>query len=138
MKHTKTVPARILVVDDQPLVLELLRCALQAHGHIVELFTNPLEALQRWASSSFNLVITDYQMPEMKGDRLAELIKEKKPEQKLMILTATPEQLFQSKNRIMANLIMGKPIHPSKFLAAVDRLLTPERSSISQTRSCAA
>ncbi len=57
---------RILLVDDEPNVLNALRRELQG-DYAVEAFSNPHEALQHCQKTRFDLAIVDYKMPEMTG-----------------------------------------------------------------------
>ena len=59
--------ARILLVDDEPAILEILRQALLAEGFEVETAANGTEAIQRAKRQLFDLVLTDLIMPEMDG-----------------------------------------------------------------------
>ena len=57
---------------------------------------NGAEALAMYEPNKFDLVFTDYLMPKMKGDKLAEAIKRISPEQPVVMLTAFPEKLQSS------------------------------------------
>jgi CheY-like chemotaxis protein len=59
--------SRILLVDDEPAILEVLRQALLAEGFEVEIAANGNEAVQRARHQCFDLVLTDLIMPEMDG-----------------------------------------------------------------------
>jgi len=59
--------ARILLVDDEPAILEILRQVLVAEGFEVEVASNGTQALQRAKQKVFDLVLTDLIMPEMDG-----------------------------------------------------------------------
>ncbi|MCW1924508.1 response regulator [Luteolibacter arcticus] len=59
--------ARILLVDDEPAVLQVLRQALLAEGFEVEIAANGREAVERVKERLFDLVLTDLIMPEMDG-----------------------------------------------------------------------
>lgn len=86
----------ILVVDDEPLVCKSVQILLEAVGHVVEQAKNGAEALALYQPNKFDLVFTDYLMPKMKGDKLAEAIKRISPEQPIVMLTAFPEKLQSS------------------------------------------
>src|SRR5206468_8124896 len=81
----KTAPAfqqrRILVVDDEPFVCDAVKMMLNFDGHVVETASNGKEALAMFEKGKYDLVITDFAMPKMKGDELAAAIKERSPKQ---------------------------------------------------------
>jgi DNA-binding response OmpR family regulator len=61
-------PTRILVVDDQPDIRELLKTILDLRGYEVEEATSGAEALERMTTADgFDLTLLDVQMPEMDG-----------------------------------------------------------------------
>lgn len=86
----------ILIVDDEPLVCRSVQLLLEAEGYIVDQARNGAEALAMYEPNKFDLVFTDYLMPKMKGDKLAEAIKRISPEQPVVMLTAFPEKLQSS------------------------------------------
>ena len=86
-------PHRILVVDDEPFVCDALKMLLDFDGHSVETANSAEEALAKFEDGKFDLVITDYSMPNMKGDDLAQAIKERAPGQPIVMVTAYAEML---------------------------------------------
>lgn len=86
----------ILIVDDEPLVRQSVQILLEAQGCVVEQAENAAEALAMYEPNKFDLVFTDYLMPEVKGDKLAEAIKRISPKQPVVMLTAFPEKLQSS------------------------------------------
>jgi putative two-component system response regulator len=66
---------RILIVDDDPMALEMLRHALTRAGHVVETATNGREALDVLQGGRIRLVISDWEMPEMSGVELCRAIR---------------------------------------------------------------
>ena len=61
---------RVLVVEDEPRIVELIRKHLQRQGHAVETATNGLEGLAKIRHTRPDLVISDSLMPEMDGVEL--------------------------------------------------------------------
>jgi len=59
--------ARILTVDDQPHITACLKIFLQRHGHEVHRACNGVLALERLRNESFDVLVTDVDMPEMNG-----------------------------------------------------------------------
>ena len=114
--------ARILVVDDDPLMLELLERLLLADGHIVQSATNGGDGVVIFEKGKFDLVILDYEMPDVKGDELALMIKALAPDQPLIMLTGFPERL--TTNLLTdVDMIISKPFNPQELRAAVRKLL---------------
>jgi len=83
----------ILVVDDEPLVRYTVQLLLQGDGYVVDEAKSGAEALALFKPGKFDMIFTDYLMPEMKGDQLAAAIKRRSPEQPVVMLTAYPEKL---------------------------------------------
>ena len=59
---------RILVVDDEPFVCDAVKMMLNFDGHTVETAHSAQDALAMFDQGKFDLVITDFAMPKMKGD----------------------------------------------------------------------
>ena len=78
---------RILVVEDEPMVREVISIYLDEDRHIVTLAENGREGLEKFRAGEFDLVLTDRAMPEMSGDQLAKEIRSAKPEQRVILLT---------------------------------------------------
>lgn len=92
MRPPDKVPSkRILLADDQPEVRETVRLLLGMDGHSVEEASNGQEALGLFAPDRFDLVITDYAMPLMRGDELATNIKHVAPSQPILMITGSAE-----------------------------------------------
>ena len=103
-------PRRILVVDDEPFVCDAVKMMLNFDGHVVETASNGKEALELFEKGKFDLVITDFAMPTMKGDALALAIKEVSPKQPVVMITAYAEMLQSSGNPLKGvDYIISKP-----------------------------
>jgi len=80
-------PLRILVVEDEPLVREVIEVYLREDRHVVQTATNGREGLDKYRAGTFDLVLTDRAMPEVNGDVLAAEIKKINPRQPVILLT---------------------------------------------------
>jgi CheY-like chemotaxis protein len=89
-------PRHILVVDDEPLIRQSIQMLLEDDGYIVDEAGSGDEALALFEPGKFDMVFTDYFMPEMKGDQLAAAIKKRSPRQAIVMITAFPEKLQTS------------------------------------------
>lgn len=99
---------RILLVEDEPDARLVLRSLLSVDDHIVTEATNGREACLLYAPGDFDFVITDYAMPEMKGDELTRTIKCLVPSQRIIMITGMPWTLAGPENPVDALLI--KPV----------------------------
>ena len=72
-------PKTILLVDDEADIRDLYRLVLESAGYTVIAVSNAANALERLAAHAVDLIITDYQMSEMNGDRLISIIREQYP-----------------------------------------------------------
>jgi CheY-like chemotaxis protein len=70
---------RILVVDDQEHMRELLVDALSADGHTVEPAENGMAALKLFDGPPYDLVVSDLQMPQMDGPKLYGELQKRRP-----------------------------------------------------------
>src|ERR1700722_1548408 len=78
---------RLLVVDDEPVLREVLSLFFQAEGHEVETAANGFLALEQFGKGRWDAVITDRAMPEMPGDELAVEIKKRSPGTPVIMIT---------------------------------------------------
>ncbi|MCR9075912.1 MAG: response regulator, partial [bacterium] len=67
----KTVPLTVLVVDDEPDLVELIAYNLQQQGHTVLTACNGAEALEQAKSRQPDLIVLDVMMPELNGIEVA-------------------------------------------------------------------
>jgi DNA-binding NtrC family response regulator len=81
--------AKILLVDDEPNVLNLASLVLKGAGHSVITSKNGVEGLRTFtdAQDSFTVLVTDVQMPLMDGIEMAKAIKSKKKEMKVIFIS---------------------------------------------------
>lgn len=78
---------RILIVDDDPDVHDLLRVALRETGRTFESARDGIEGLKRIAAEPWDLVITDVLMPGLDGMELLEQIRSLRPETRVVVMT---------------------------------------------------
>jgi two-component system response regulator PilR (NtrC family) len=83
-------PIRVLVVDDEPLVRDLLVSYLNGLGFAVETAQDGLEGLEKYTGGDFDLVITDLSMPNMDGIELVKELREIDDEAVVLIITGYP------------------------------------------------
>ena len=110
----------ILLVDDEPTIHFLAGRFLREAGYFVNDAKDGAAGLRMFKERSWDLVITDRAMPGMKGEQLAEEIRNLSPDVPLMLITGTPK----SNNDIeLFNEILQKPFKRADLLAATARVL---------------
>jgi DNA-binding NtrC family response regulator len=82
--------AKLLVVDDDSDIVQVLKVGLLKNRFLVDAFTNPEEALQSFKSDagSYCLLLSDIRMPGLSGIQLARKVKEINPNVKVVLMTA--------------------------------------------------
>jgi two-component system, probable response regulator PhcQ len=78
---------RIMLVDDEPNILNALRRALAGEPYAIEAYTDPEQALERFDAAPCDLVLSDYRMPRMNGVALLEAVKARQPDTLRIILS---------------------------------------------------
>ena len=101
---------QILVVDDDPAICKVLKLMLEYDGHKVQTVGSGQEALSLLEQGSFDLVITDFSMPEMRGDALAIAIKQCLPNQPVVMITSHADVLQAAGNPLTGvDFLIDKP-----------------------------
>jgi CheY-like chemotaxis protein len=116
----------ILVVDDEPVIVQMLQQALERLGYRITGFTASMEALSafRQNPAGFDLVLADMAMPKMNGEHLAIEITAVRPDIPVIICTGFSERLNRD---IAADLgikgLLLKPVILSDLADMVRRVL---------------
>ncbi|MBN1384340.1 MAG: response regulator [Elusimicrobia bacterium] len=87
--HTGRGKGHILVVDDEIEILKFIETVLKKNGYSVTVTHDAFHALNLLEKNDFDIAITDLKMPQMSGVELLEIIKEKYPKVKVLIITAS-------------------------------------------------
>jgi ATP-dependent Lon protease len=126
MRRSK--PAKILVVDDEPIALENLAYTLKKEKYEVSTAVNGKEALDRCTESTFDLVVTDLKMQQMDGIQLLELVRKKSPSTAFIITTgyATVETAVDALKKGAAHYL-PKPVKLETLKQTVSKLLSERR-----------
>jgi CheY-like chemotaxis protein len=123
---------RILIVDDEPHVIRIMRLALEKAGYSVEEAGNGQQALEKIRSNPPDLLISDIDMPRMNGRELCSRIMEEMPERKfgIFILTARAEDEHRYWSTAMGNLdFLEKPVSIRRLLGRLDQFFVSNNFS---------
>ena len=110
---------RILVVDDEPLMRDILRRMLQIEGYEVEEAEDGFEGIQRYRAVPADLVITDLHMPRLNGlDMIKELLHEF-PDIKVIMISSDGDNIRNVAQSLGIREIFQKPFQMKAVMAAV-------------------
>lgn len=93
-------------------------------GHVVETAGSGKEALALFDKGKYDLVITDFAMPAMKGDELAAAIKARDPKQPIVMITAYAEMLQSTGNPLPGvDFMVSKPFLLENLREAIAKVV---------------
>lgn len=113
-------PARILVLDDDPDMRDLLREVLTSHGYDVVAVTRGEEAVQEAARRPFDLIVADIRMEGMDGLEALERTKQQQPDIGSLVVSgyASDEEVARARN-LQVGGYLKKPFRMNEFLNLV-------------------
>ena len=113
---------RILVVDDDASIRDLLAAGLAAHGFAVEVAKTAEKALTRLETDDFDVVLTDLSMPGMNGLEFCERVVANRPDLPVVVMTAFASlDTAVSAIRVGADDYVAKPIHIKSLCVRLER-----------------
>ena len=116
--------ARILVIDDEDIIREMLRDILEPEGHDIIEANNGKKGLSIFDPDSIDLVITDIMMPEKDGFETIAELREKKSDVKIIAFTGYGLHNLPVAFDLGAARVYEKPIKPNDLKEAVASLLS--------------
>lgn len=132
--HAVLTPQRILVVDDDPMVLNSLRDALMADGHTAIAANGGQKGIDTFRTAvehdeSFAVVITDLGMPYVDGRQVASAVKNLSPNTPVILFTGWGRRLVANDDiPPHVDLVLSKPPKLRELRDALAKLCSPERS----------
>jgi CheY-like chemotaxis protein len=114
---------KILIVEDEAIIRRNFCHVLRAEGYDVEEARSGIEALDLLAHEQFDLVISDWLMPQVGGLEVASRVRSRSPQTPVILLTAYP--LSESETAALPGVveILMKPIDLDVLISTVRRLL---------------
>lgn len=110
-----------MLVDDECLVREMFRLLMGQVGFTVVEANNGAEALGLFAQGRFDLVVTDYEMPFLKGNELAAKIRRMAPDQPILMITGFGHYAGPHNP---VNAVIGKPLSFARLQRTMDWLMS--------------
>ncbi len=120
--------ARVLLIEDDVAVRDVLADILRAGDHRVVAAANGPEGLRHFAEGEFDMVLTDLGMPEMSGWEVAQAVKARRPDMPVGLITGWGGDLGGADLAAKGvDVLVSKPVRLDEVLAAVDAALSHKR-----------
>lgn len=100
----------ILIVDDEPYILNSMKELLELEDKKVEVADNGIAALEKYSADKYDLIISDAKMPKMNGQELLSKIRETDKNVKFIILTGESEYSQEKLKEMGADAVFYKPL----------------------------
>lgn len=116
---------RILFVDDDPVILDLLRLNFELEGHEVATAADGREGLEAARAGEFDVVVLDVMMPEIDGFVVCEMLRADPATADLAIVLLTARAQMADRARGVdagADAFVTKPFDPLELVELVERL----------------
>lgn len=123
---------KILILDDEPIVLKRLKPTLEKSGYEVEAFSRSLEASSRIMEKDFDIVITDLKMEGLDGMEFLTQVKDRSPSTEVIVITgfATMETAKESFKKGVFDFL-AKPFK----IGEIKEVVAKAESKVLQNRS---
>lgn len=113
---------RVLLVDDEDTTLILVKKILNGKGYEVADYKSPVQALMEYEPGSFDLILSDFYMPEMEGDTFLKKLRQKDSDTAFMFLTSnTNIQNAITMMKFGADDYINKPVIPEDLVFRVEK-----------------
>jgi len=121
--------ARILIIDDDDQIRDMLCRMLNQEGYVADDASNGVEGLARFRQQPYDLVLTDLIMPEKEGIEMIIELKSEFPEVKIIAMSGGarmgPEAYLQLAESLGAESCFTKPIPRKELITTIHTLVGP-------------
>ena len=127
--------AKIMVVDDEEDIVQVVSITLEARGHDVETAYNGKECLAKLKKSVPDLIVLDVMMPKMNGMQVVDALRNNDKYNRIPIIMLTAATQFARKpdeywrDKVGVEDYITKPFEPIDLLKRVDRILSESERS---------
>ena len=114
---------KVLVTDDDKAMLEIVSYLFDRMGWSVKMASRGNQALQAISTEQFDLLVTDFEMPDLNGFQLATAVKAISPQTKILIMTGMHQSEVSAEVKSgLADGWLFKPIHVENLTHFLDKI----------------
>ncbi|MCW8811005.1 MAG: response regulator [Ignavibacteriaceae bacterium] len=120
---------KILILDDEEIVVTRLKAALEKEGYVVETFIDSRDAKKRIDENKFDIVVTDLKMANIDGMQLFQFVKEKYPATEVILISGFAT-LKVVKDALQAGVrdVIAKPFKISQIKELINKIANDIRN----------
>jgi len=125
-QEQKKTRGKVLIVDDEPAIRNILARILSNKGHEAQTVSNGRAALSMLQQKGYDLLVADLKMSGVSGIDLYEILKEKRPEMADRTIFITGDTMTEETNDFLASTgrpYLAKPFTPIQFLEIIENTL---------------
>jgi DNA-binding response OmpR family regulator len=126
-------PTTVLLIEDEPGLLEILALNLRVAGYQVKTAQDGLEAWQRFEATPPDVVVLDLRLPTISGFRLLELIRDSATPPPVIVITALDFEEAEEIANHGVDGFMTKPFKPKALVRQVEYVLARRRLATGRT-----
>ncbi len=129
-----TQKKKILIIDDEEPIRFALSTILKEQGHEVDSCETGGSGLEKLIEKPYNLVLLDYNLPDMDGLKVAQRIRELDKDVSIVFVSAygTTDVILRAV-RLGAFDFIEKPIHSEELFSSIERWCTSRKEQVEQT-----
>jgi two-component system NtrC family sensor kinase len=124
---------RLLIVDDEPGIVEVLKEILDGNGYEVDTATNGVEAMDRIETGTYDLIISDLSMPEMNGEKLYDTLRQLHPQLAHRVIFVTGDTVSPKAREFLDGVgsrWLSKPFNISEIERLVGNFLSDQPAQV--------
>jgi two-component system CheB/CheR fusion protein len=114
---------KILVIDDEKSIGELIQLAMQAKGHVVEYATNGCDGISLFGRFGPDVVLVDKRLPDMDGIEVARQIKQTPAGKRSTLILMTGDMTERDMDRSIFSAAIEKPVSMSRLASLIEGAL---------------
>ncbi len=118
----------LLIIDDEPDIVNVLKCVLEETGYTIETANNGNQALQRLSNRNYDVILSDMRMPDLDGQALYVRIRDKYPTLARRVIFVTGDTVSEKTREFLqstGNRWLSKPFHITDVINIVEDVLAP-------------